>query len=196
MPNISLTDFVQFVNKAGLPKLTKVREIKTRPEYSPALDFWKVLRDAIRDFHRAGKPIDRVLDEIGQTRKVARYSAALAAYKKFLRNKRTEWFEPPLGIWTYSDLRVKVNPELGLRFGDRNHVVKLYFKDEPLPKRRLAVVFQLMKIALESKLKPEATLAVLDVGNSRLLLPDAKAPDVTALLIGEAAAFVAMWNAI
>jgi len=83
-----------------------------------------------------------------------------------------------------------------LRFGGKDYVVKLYFKDEPLPRRRLAVVFHLMKIALEGKLEAEATLAVLDVSNSKLLLPDPNAPDVTALLIGEAAAFVAMWNAI
>jgi hypothetical protein len=101
-----------------------------------------------------------------------------------------------LGIWTYGELQVRVNPELGLRLGGIDHVVKLYFKDEPLPRRRLVVVFQLMKIAFEGKVKAEATLAVLDISNSKLLLPDPNAPDVTALLIGEAAAFVAMWNAI
>jgi hypothetical protein len=196
MPDISLTDFVEFVNKIGSPRLTKVKEIKTRPEYSPAVDFWKPLREAIRDFHKARKPLDPVLDGIEHTKKAARYPAALAAYKKFLRRKQLEWFEPPLGIWTYGELQVRVNPELGLRLGGIDHVVKLYFKDEPLPRRRLVVVFQLMKIALEGKVKAEATLAVLDISNSKLLLPDPNAPDVTALLIGEAAAFVAMWNAI
>jgi hypothetical protein len=51
-------------------------------------------------------------------------------------------------------------------------------------------------IALQDKLNTERTLSVLDVSNSKLLLPDPNAPDVTALLIGEAAAFVAIWNAI
>ncbi len=61
MPEISLTDFVDFVIKAGPPKLTKVREIKTRVEYSPKLDFWKILRDGIRDFHRTGQPLEGLL---------------------------------------------------------------------------------------------------------------------------------------
>jgi hypothetical protein len=196
MPEISLTDFVDFVNKIGPPRLTKVKDIKTRPVYSPALDFWKPLREAIRDFHKAGKPLDPVLGGIERTKKAARYPAALTAYKKFLRKKQLDWFEPPVGIWTYGELQVRVNPELGLRLNGKDYVVKLYFKDEPLPRRRLAVVFQLMGIALQDKLTAGHSLAVLDVSNSKLLLPDPNAPDVTALLIGEAAAFIAMWNAI
>jgi hypothetical protein len=196
MPVISLTDFVDFINKTGPPRLTKVRNIKTRPEYSPAVDFWKPLREAIRDHHKTGRPLDPVLDGIEHTRKAARYPVALIAYKKFLRRKQLEWFEPPIGIWTNGELQVRVNPELGLRPNGREHVIKLYFKDEPLPGRRLAVVFQLISLALQDKLNAECTLSVLDVSNNKLLLPDPNAPDVTALLLGEAAAFVAMWNAI
>jgi hypothetical protein len=196
MPEISLTDFVDFVNKIGPPRLTKVKDIKTRPGYSPAVDYWKPLREAIRDFHKVGKPLDPVLGGIEHTKKAGRYPAALTAYKKFLRRKQLEWFEPPVGTWTYGELQVRVNPELGLRLNGKGHVIKLYFKDEPLPRRRLAVVFQLMGIALQDKLDAGRSLAVLDVSNSKLLLPDPKAPDVTALLIGEAAAFIAMWNAI
>jgi hypothetical protein len=33
LPEISLTDFVDFVIKAGSPKLTKVRELVNREEY-------------------------------------------------------------------------------------------------------------------------------------------------------------------
>ena len=40
MPDISLTQFVDFVIKAGSPKLTAVRQIMTT-SYSPASDFWK-----------------------------------------------------------------------------------------------------------------------------------------------------------
>ena len=69
MPEISLTDFVEFVNKIGPPRLTKVKEIKTRPAYSPAVDFWKPLREAIRDFHKTGKPLDPVLGGIAHTKK-------------------------------------------------------------------------------------------------------------------------------
>jgi hypothetical protein len=36
MPEISLTDFVDFVISAGTPKMTKVQNIKYRPNYTPA----------------------------------------------------------------------------------------------------------------------------------------------------------------
>ena len=39
MPDVSLTEFVDFVGKSGNPKLTLVRQIKERGEYSPAEDF-------------------------------------------------------------------------------------------------------------------------------------------------------------
>ncbi|MGC8623940.1 MAG: hypothetical protein ACP5VQ_01585 [Phycisphaerae bacterium] len=35
MPEISLTDFVDFLIKSGTPKLTKVTQIKQRPDYNP-----------------------------------------------------------------------------------------------------------------------------------------------------------------
>src|SRR4051812_24709426 len=101
MPEISLTDFVDSVNKVGPPRLTKVKEIKTRPAYSPKVDFWKPLREAVRDFHKAGEPLDPVLDGIEHTKKARHYPAALSAYEKFLRKKQLEWFEPPVGLWTY-----------------------------------------------------------------------------------------------
>jgi hypothetical protein len=43
MPSISLTDFVDFVVATGTSKLTKVRQIKRRPQYHPAFDHWKSL---------------------------------------------------------------------------------------------------------------------------------------------------------
>lgn len=52
MPQISLTDFVDVVSKAGRPKATKVRQVKERPEYEPAFDFYKSLREHVVENHR------------------------------------------------------------------------------------------------------------------------------------------------
>jgi len=49
---LSLTDFVDFVCKSGSTKLTKVKQIKNREDYSPATDFYKALREGIQDIHR------------------------------------------------------------------------------------------------------------------------------------------------
>lgn len=86
---------------------------------------------------------------------------------------------------------MRVNPELGIRLDGVPYVVKLYFKNEPLTQRRLPVVLQIMK----SSLQCPANMAVLNVGKSRLFPLAEGAIDMTPLLIGEAASFLAMWEA-
>lgn len=39
MPEISLTDWVDFVITAGPPQFTKVKELAVRGEYDPRFDF-------------------------------------------------------------------------------------------------------------------------------------------------------------
>lgn len=52
---ISLTDFVDFVCKSGTAKLTKVRQIKERDDYSPKTDFYKALREGVIENHETGE---------------------------------------------------------------------------------------------------------------------------------------------
>ncbi|MBK9648054.1 MAG: hypothetical protein IPO67_23360 [Deltaproteobacteria bacterium] len=47
MPEISLTDFVNFVTRIGSARLTLVREIRSRGDYDPIRDFWRDLRDGL-----------------------------------------------------------------------------------------------------------------------------------------------------
>jgi len=88
MPDISLTDFVDFVIKSGTPKLTKVRAIKNRPEYEPAIDYWRQLREGIKDFHRAGgadkSALDDIVDSLHNTKKIIRYRPPSGATRSFL----------------------------------------------------------------------------------------------------------------
>ena len=194
MPEISLTDFVDFVVKVGSPKLTKVREIKNRGEYSPALDFWKRLREGIIGFHRDSTPLDITLSGITDRKKLRRYPAAIAGYRKFARGNDRAWFEPPVKKWIQAGLEVRVNPELGLRINGCDTIIKLYFKDEALTKSRLAVVFELMREAFHPSLG-SATLAIMDVANGRLI-QSGPPSNLGPLLIGEATSFVTIWNSI
>ena len=41
---ISLTSFIDFVTKAGTPKMTVVKNIK-QGDYAPAMDFYRPLRE-------------------------------------------------------------------------------------------------------------------------------------------------------
>ena len=200
MPDISLTDFVDFVIKSGTPKLTKVREIKNRPDYDPAWDYWKQLREGIQHFHRTGgknrDSLDDILHSVQNPRKLGRYSAALKGYKRFLGRKNIRWFSPPGGVWCCDKLSVKVNPELGLRIEGDRHLVKLYFKNDAPTKNRLEIVSEMMKTVLAEKTDEGTTMAVLDVSNGKLHTQTVIIPQLSVLLQGEAAAFLSMWEAI
>ena len=49
---ISLTEFVDVIIKAGTEKLTKVRNIKNKPEYDPRFDFYRPLRNYLIEYHK------------------------------------------------------------------------------------------------------------------------------------------------
>lgn len=49
---ISLTDFIGFVNKMGTAKQNHVKSIKERRDYEPYMDFYKPIREAIIKLHK------------------------------------------------------------------------------------------------------------------------------------------------
>jgi hypothetical protein len=195
MPDISLTDFVDFAIKTPSSQLTKVRQIVKRGAYDPRFDFWKALREAMLEPHEHGKALDHVLVGLTDAKKVKRYPQAVRAYKKFIaKQKDVAWFKPPSSVWSYQGLNVRINPELGLEIGGRKHAVKLYFKDEKPTNQRLKVVFEVMRIGL--KLDSTITPAVVDVSAGRLITPKPLIDDLLPLLEAQALAFVHLWNAM
>jgi len=200
MPEISLTDFVDFVVKSGTPKLTKVRQLKERGDYDPAADFWRTLREGIISFQQAGgndkRQLDRIRDGLTDRKKIARYPLAIKGYKRFLGRKQITWFDPPRQSWESGELTVRVNPELGLVINSTRYAIKLYFKDDKLEKRKVAVVLAMMEEALRANLQPSDQLAILDVSSSKFFPSSGSQASIAPLLAGEAASFVAIWNNI
>lgn len=197
MPDISLTDFVDFVITAGTPKYTKVSEIKKRGAYHPSLDYWKPLRDAIVDFHRGKNArLDGFLTKVRAQNKLGNYQAGLKGYNRFLGRKKTAWFEPPAGLWNYEELNVRINPELGISINGKEHIIKLYFKSKQLTKNQIYVIFDLMQTVLSQDIPRDCKIAMLDVQRGKLLMPTRQTPQTEILLQGEAASFLQMWNSI
>jgi len=193
---LSLTTFVDFVLKAGTPKLTVVRNFKNRPEYDPAIDFYKPLRDEILRMHANGEP-KKALDAflgIAYAKKRVQYAAVIAGYQKYLGKKVVTWFDPPSDVWTARGITVSVNPELGLQIGGVPYVIKLYFKGDKLAKNRMEIINHLMASTLGDPKKPR-TFGVLDMRNAKLHTA-ATDPGLAALLQGEAASFAAMLGAV
>ena len=127
---------------------------------------------------------------------MGRYSAAFKGYKRFLGASETRWLNPPSGKWSFGDLTVRVNPELGLRIDTDRYLIKLYFKDEAPTKNRVQIVMKMMNTVLGNQVKDGTQMAVLDVSKGKLILQTASIPGLSALLEGEAAAFLQMWKAL
>lgn len=200
MPEISLTTFVDFVLASGTQRLTCVKKAKVdyRRDYDPARDFYRLLRDAIVAMHEEAKPkevLDGLLGTLTDHKKTLAYRECVVAYKQWCGRKQFEWVGKCTTNWTDASLTVRVNPELGLRINGTLYGIKLYFKGENPSKRRLETMFHLLRSTLPQELEG-ATPGILDVRRGNLFSPTRPIENIRALLIGEAAAFRAMWGQV
>lgn len=196
---ISLTDFIEFVNKVGGSKQTKVKEIKNRDDYEPQQDFYKPLRERIVEIHMNDLPkkeLDKIISELKDDKKIKNYPDAISGYKKFWGRKKLIWFDPPTKHWTIGDLDVRINPELGLECNGNFFVIKLYFKADKLSKNEVDQILSLLENQLRGKVEEEIIFCVLDVRNSKLFENSTKDTSLLPLLRGEARSFEEIWYGI
>jgi len=196
---ISLTDFVDFVCKAGSSKLTKVRQIKSRDKYSPATDYYKALREGIISNHENGgakKDLNKIIHELKDSKKIKNYSEAVEGYKKFWGRKNISWFNPPFKHWKIGDIDVRINPELGLEYDNSFLVIKLYLKSDKLSKDKINQILTLMESQLRKEVEPEVKMSVLDVKNAKLFIKEDNDVSLLPLLDGEARSFETIWKSL
>lgn len=200
MPEISMTTFVDFVLASGTKRLTCVKRAKSeyQRDYDPAKDFYRLLREAIIGIHQDGKKkesLDGLLGTLTDKKKLDAYSQCVAAYKQWCGRKRFQWVRSFTTDWSDGDLRVRVNPELGLYINGSLHVLKLYFKADVPSKRRLETMFHLLRLSIPNEME-NAMPGILDVRRGNLFRPTREVPGIDALLVGEAAAFRTMWSEV
>lgn len=200
MVAISLTEFVDFIQKSGQPKLTAVRHIKERRShgYQVAADFYKPIRDGIVSMHKSESSeaqLDKVVDGLTDKKKQKAYPPLVKGYKRFLGHKEVAYFHPPKAVWSHGDLSVNINPELGLVIDGQPHAIKLYFKGEKLSKLQMDAINHLLASEL-GPIQDRAKLGVLDVRTGRFIPADQPKPGIEALLEGEAMAFAEMYRAV
>jgi len=116
------------------------------------------------------------------------------AYKKWNKRKTISWFAPSKGEWKAAGMVVQVNPELGLVVDGKRHLVKLYFKAEPLAKNRAELVLHLLDAVCAKKMKEAATVAILDVRNAKLFAGVSASTAHALQLEGEAAYWMTVWS--
>lgn len=190
---IPLTSFLDFVLKSGRPKMTCAKRIKAQleEEYDPAGDYYKRFREAVQELHKEGLPKNDLASLIGDLpdSKISNYQLMTAGYKKFLGNKNVSWFNPLRKNWLFADLKVPVNPELGLELDGTKYLIKLYLKSEKPSKDKVSSILALMKNTLARK---DCLYALLDVRNSKLYLHEPSMDDLIPLVEAEAQALSLM----
>jgi hypothetical protein len=196
---ISLTDFIDFINKTGGTKMTKVRQVKSRDDYSPGKDFYKILREGIVNNHTkdgSKNDLNKILGDLTDKKKATNYPDAIKGYQKFWGRKDIQWLDPPFKHWKVGELDIKVNPELGLEYLGKTYVVKLYFKADKLTKDRVCQILSLMEDQLRDEVEDDVIFAILDVRNAKL--HENVIGDITylPLLEGEARSFETIWKGI
>ncbi len=197
MPQISLTDFVDIVSKSGRQKATKVRQVKDRPEYEPAFDFYKPLREHLAELHRSGgtkSDVSEVLATLSDPKKIRNYPDLVVGYKKWWGRKTLAWFNPPRDVYSFSGFDVSVNPELGLAVNGERHIIKLYLKSEKLTSFKTDLILDLLEYKLRSKAHPTDKFAVLDVRESKLFADGPHEPELLPVINAEIAYIAAYWG--
>lgn len=196
MESISLSYFVDFVLTSGTGKLTSVKQLKQGKD-ERFTDFYRPVREAIVDMHEKGLDtgvLDDLLTSLVDPREKRIFPKVVSGYRKFLRQAKVTWFEPPMRDFPLGPISVRVNPEVGLLIDGRPHAIKLYFRGDPLSPQRVMVVNQLLSNALGSTW-PGTVFSVLDVRRAKLY-PYRPKTEVVHLLRAEAASLSTLFAAI
>lgn len=197
MIEISLTTFGDFLAASGRRKISTVRDARGLYEqaYSPMIDYWKLLREGIVDFH-AGRADTKRLETIvnnSNSRKRGQFQEVLRSYLRWEKRVDWTWIEAESAFWEHAGIRVRCNPELGLRIDEDDYVVKLYFRSQKLRDLQVEATLELMSEALPGVRSGQRVAALLDIRQGRLLKNRNGRVETAALLRGEAAAFSEMW---
>lgn len=199
MQSISTTDFLDVVSRTGASKVTKIREIKHRKPYSPAVDFYKPIRDHLISTHsnNLGKAhVSSILSNITDEKKIKAYDEIANGYTQWWGTKAIAYFNPPAGAFTFAGapgFGINVYPELGLVINGTRHVVKLHLKADSLSKPRADIIHELMSTVLAPLLEPGDVMAVLDVRRHKLFIPTVSKSNLTIVLQSELAYIANTW---
>jgi len=196
MPQISLTDLVDIVSKSGTPKAAKVAQVKARPAYEPAFDFYKPFRDRIIDIHRDGEQksaLNVFMASVTDAKKRTNYPSVVNGYKKWWGQKSLKWFVPRRTAYSKHGIEVIINPELGLDVNGARHLVKLYLKTDPLSKLRVDIITRLMESTLRPSCAKNEVMAVLDVRQAKLFSFQLTTPASMAMIDAELAYIASLW---
>jgi len=174
MARINLNDFADIMlAKKIASKLSKIRKIKNKQDYTPAIDFYKPIREQIISLHKNGSNIStltQIIKNQSDAKKINHYPPIISAYLKWCQNKQLIWFSPPQTVVKVIEgIELGINPELGLQIKGIPHLIKLYFNKDELPQERARIITNVMALELSSHCLSHTEIAILDVRRTKLI---------------------------
>lgn len=198
MSKVSTTQLIDVVSKAGVSKASAVRRIERQmaEPYTPAKDHYKIIRNAIIDGHARNILKKRMEEAVGAVHDPVRlvsYPTIANHYVRWVGRKVLNWYCPPRAEYGYAGVTVSVNPELGLMINGEPHIIKLYFKEDPLKKLHVEVIGALMSCVLPRNAFER--VSVLDVRRQKLHVFDPAQTKANMAMVNAELAYISdMWS--
>lgn len=196
---ISLTEFVNFINASGMAKMTIVSSAKAKHEEQEGnpYDYWKDFKDEVKkQLKRKGNKedlwelVENVLEEMREN-----YNQMIAGYLRFWKPTRMEWINPVKKMVHFGGVKMILNPELGVKWQGKEYMIKLYLKaNENLDKRHADIILAMMESELRDKVDENVEFAMLDVRRGKLFTYVNNDPRLLILLKSEGREFAEMWK--
>ncbi|HFJ9293682.1 hypothetical protein LKM14_18120 [Bacillus cereus] len=195
---VGLTQFLDFTLKGSTAKTTFIKNLKSQPEYQPAFDYWKQLRETVIKFHQnklSFECFETLVQTVDQKKK-QNYIDVIKQYKKFIKNKEISWFDPDKSYWKSDDLIVRSSPELGLFINNEPHLIKLFFKGkkERIDKYNINSTLTLLNESTFSNERNDVNYTVLNIQKNRMYTNNSINNNHLVALKSEANQFCYIWN--
>jgi hypothetical protein len=198
---ISMTEFVNFINASGMARMTIVAKAKAKHEEIEGnpYDYWKDFKEEVKRQLKNNGSKEDFLEMLESVREEVRsnYQEMVNGFLRFWKPTRMKWFKPVNHKASIGGVKMIVNPEIGILWGNRRLMIKLYLKaNENLDKRHADIVLALMESELRGRVDPDIEFAVLDVRRGKLFKYVNNDPRLKVLLKAEGRAFSNMWKDI
>ena len=173
---ISLTQFIHF--KAAVStraRISAVQRVKNS-EYSPAIDYWLDLRNAINKLAEGIITLEELnsLANSETQRKRINYRKAINRFSNFVSKNNVSFFPVNKSNWEYEGLIISASPEVGMIINNSKFLVKIFYNvkkpDEKVTKRNIMPSLALLDIANKAS-NHDQQVGLLNLQNGKLLTP-------------------------
>ncbi len=196
---ISLTEFVNFINASGMAKMTIVSSAKAKHEEQEGnkYDYWKDFKDEIKKQLKRHGTKDDLWELVEVIREDMRenYNQMISGFLRFWKPTRMRWVNPVKKMVYIGGVKMILNPEIGVNWQGKEYMIKLYLKaNENLDKRHADIILAMMESELRDKVDENVEFAMLDVRRGKLFTYVNDDPRLLILLKSEGREFAEMWK--